>query len=75
MGPAGRPHSAVRRPWYAIQSQVSFVHRTAEACSDPVQTRRTKFITKLEEQKLLLKEPNHARTVQRCFAAAATTAS
>ena len=34
--------------------------------SDPVQTRRTKFITKLEEQKLLLKEPNHARTVQRC---------
>jgi hypothetical protein len=27
--------------------------------------RRTKFITKLEEQKLLLKDPKHVRTVQR----------
>src|SRR5260370_12131337 len=34
--------------------------------NDPVQTRRTKFITKLEEQKLLLKDPTHVRTVQRC---------
>jgi hypothetical protein len=33
--------------------------------NDPVQQRRTKFITKLEEQKLLLKDPNHVRTVQR----------
>src|SRR5260370_21800709 len=33
--------------------------------NDPVQTRRTKFITKLEEQKLLLKDPTHVRTVQR----------
>jgi hypothetical protein len=33
--------------------------------NDPVQTRRAKFITKLEEQKLLLKDPNHVRTVQR----------
>jgi hypothetical protein len=33
--------------------------------NDPVQTRQTKFITKLEEQKLLLKDPNHARTAQR----------
>ena len=33
--------------------------------NDPVQTRRIKFITKLEEQKLLLTDPNHARTVQR----------
>jgi hypothetical protein len=33
--------------------------------NDPVQTRWTKFITKLEEQKLLLTDPNHARTVQR----------
>jgi hypothetical protein len=33
--------------------------------SDPVQTRRAKFITKLEEQKLLLKDPNHVWTVQR----------
>ena len=33
--------------------------------NDPVQQRRTKFITKLEEQKLLLKDPNHVCTVQR----------
>lgn len=33
--------------------------------NDPVQFRRTKFIAKLEEQKLLLKDPNHVRTVQR----------
>lgn len=33
--------------------------------NDPVQQRRTKFITKLEEQKLLLQDPNHVRTVQR----------
>jgi hypothetical protein len=32
---------------------------------DPVQARRAKFVTKLEEQKLLLKDPNHVRTVQR----------
>lgn len=33
--------------------------------NDPVHVRRTKFITKLEEQKLLLSDPNHVRTVQR----------
>lgn len=33
--------------------------------NDPVQQRRTKFIVKLEEQKLLLSDPNHIRTVQR----------
>jgi hypothetical protein len=33
--------------------------------NDPVQTRRAKFVSKLEEQKLLLKDPAHARTVQR----------
>jgi hypothetical protein len=33
--------------------------------NDSVQTRRAKFVTKLEEQKLLLKDPNHVRTVQR----------
>jgi hypothetical protein len=33
--------------------------------NDPVQTRRAKFVLKLEEQKLLLKDPNHVRTVQR----------
>lgn len=36
-----------------------------KAGNDPVQARRTKFITKLEEQKLLLSDPNHVRTVQR----------
>jgi len=33
--------------------------------NDPIQARRTKFIAKLEEQKLLLKDPKHVRTVQR----------
>ena len=33
--------------------------------NDPVQTRRAKFAAKLEEQKQLLKDPNHVRTVQR----------
>src|ERR1700733_11435008 len=33
--------------------------------NDPVQARRAKFVTKLEEQKLLLKDPKHVRTVQR----------
>ncbi|UPK26761.1 DUF6641 family protein [Bradyrhizobium sp. 195] len=36
-----------------------------KAANDPVQMRRTKFIAKLEEQKLLLADPNHIRTVQR----------
>jgi hypothetical protein len=36
-----------------------------KAANDPVQQRRTKFVAKLEEQKLLLKDPNHVRTVQR----------
>jgi hypothetical protein len=33
--------------------------------NDPVQQRRAKFVAKLEEQKLLLKDPNHVRTTQR----------
>ena len=36
-----------------------------KAGNDPVQTRRAKFVSKLEEQKLLLKDPAHVRTVQR----------
>src|ERR1700692_4890793 len=36
-----------------------------KAGNDPVQARRAKFVTKLEEQKLLLAAPNHVRTVQR----------
>ena len=34
-----------------------------KSTNDPVQQRRTKFIARLEEQKLLLKDPNHVRTV------------
>jgi hypothetical protein len=33
--------------------------------NDPVQARRAKFVERLEEQKLLVKDPNHVRTVQR----------
>jgi len=33
--------------------------------NDPVLIRRTKFIARLEDQKLLLKDPKHVRTVQR----------
>jgi hypothetical protein len=33
--------------------------------NDPVHARRAKFVAKLEEQKLLLKDSNHVRTVQR----------
>src|SRR6202521_3129249 len=36
-----------------------------KAANDPVQLPRVKFVAKLEEQKLLLKDPNHVRTVQR----------
>jgi len=36
-----------------------------KAANDPIQLRRVKFVSKLEEQKLLLKDPNHVRTVQR----------
>ena len=32
---------------------------------DPVQLRRANFVAKLEEQKQLLKDPNHVRTTQR----------
>jgi hypothetical protein len=45
--------------------QVPFIHRSSRTTNDPVQQRRTKFISRLEEQKLLLKDPNHVRTVQR----------
>ena len=33
--------------------------------NDPVHMRRAKFAARLEEQKLLLKDPKHVRTVQR----------
>jgi hypothetical protein len=36
-----------------------------KSANDPVQMRRAKFVAKLEEQKQLLKDPNHVRTVQR----------
>jgi hypothetical protein len=47
-----------------ILKSLSFIARPKPG-NDPVQTRWTKFITKLEEQKLLLTDLNHARTVQR----------
>src|SRR4029077_13013802 len=33
--------------------------------NDPIQMRRAKFVSKLEEQKLLLTDPKHGRTGQR----------
>ena len=36
-----------------------------KSTNDPVHLRRAKFVSKLEEQKLLLKDPNHVRTIQR----------
>src|ERR1700753_858073 len=47
-----------------VLKSLSFT-RLPKTGSDPVQTRRAKFVAKLEEQKLLLKDPNHVRTVQR----------
>lgn len=35
-----------------------------KSANDPVQMRRTKFVAMLEEQKLLLEDPNHVPTVQ-----------
>jgi hypothetical protein len=48
----------------AVLKSLSFT-ALPKAGNDPVQMRRAKFIAKLEEQKLLLKDPNHVRTVQR----------
>lgn len=48
----------------AVLKSLSFT-AIPKSTNDPVQQRRTKFITKLEEQKLLLKDPNHVRSVQR----------
>ena len=36
-----------------------------KSTNDPVQQFRAKFVARLEEQKLLLQDPNHVRTVQR----------
>jgi hypothetical protein len=36
-----------------------------KSTNDPVHLRRAKFVSKLEEQKLLLKDSNHVRTIQR----------
>lgn len=36
-----------------------------KSANDPVHMRRAKFIARLEEQKLLLSDPKHVRTVQR----------
>lgn len=53
-----------RRTHMPILKSLSFT-ALPKAGNDPVQMRRTKFITKLEEQKLLLSDPTHLRTVQR----------
>ena len=36
-----------------------------KSVNDPVHMRRARFTARLEEQQLLLKDPNHVRTVQR----------
>ena len=48
----------------AVLKSLSFT-ALPKSTNDPVQMRRTKFVAKLEEQKLLLKDPNLVRTVQR----------
>jgi len=47
-----------------VLTSVSFT-ALPKAGNNPIQMRRAKFVAKLEEQKLLLKDPNHVRTVQR----------
>src|SRR5207244_7154425 len=47
-----------------VLKSLSFTTRPKSA-NDPIQLRRTKFVSKLEEQKRLLKDPKHVRTVQR----------
>lgn len=47
-----------------VLKSLSFTAIT-KTVNDPVQLRRVKFVSKLEEQKLLLQDPNHIRTVQR----------
>src|SRR5277367_3428502 len=54
---SGEPHMPVLK-------SLSFTTLPKNA-NDPVQARRTKFVARLEEQKLLLADPNHVRTVQR----------
>ena len=44
---------------------MSLAFTMPKTASDPVHIRRAKFIEKLEEQKLLLKDSAYTRTVQR----------
>jgi hypothetical protein len=53
----GEPHMPVLK-------SLSFT-ALPKSANDPVQMRRAKFVARLEEQKQLLKDPNHVRTVQR----------
>jgi hypothetical protein len=48
-----------------VLKSLSFTAIPKTGINDPVQARRAKFVARLEEQKLLLKDPNHVRTVQR----------
>ena len=53
-----------RRTHMPVLKSLSFT-ALPKSANDPVQIRRAKFVARLEEQKLLLKDPNHVRTVQR----------
>ena len=53
-----------RRTYMPILKSLSFT-TLPKSANDPVQMRRAKFIARLEEQKLLLNDPNHLRVVQR----------
>jgi hypothetical protein len=59
----GRVYSTSEKPMPALKS-LSFT-ALPKSGNDPVHIRRAKFAAKLEEQKLLLADPNHVRTVQR----------
>jgi hypothetical protein len=48
-----------------VLKSLSFTALPKNTIDDPVQMRRAKCIAWLEEQKLLLKNPNHVRTTQR----------
>ena len=48
-----------------VLKSLSYSPRSPKATNDPVHQRRVKFVARLEEQKLFLKDPNHVRTVQR----------
>ena len=60
----GRVYPNKRRTQMPVLKSLSFT-ALPKSANDPVQMRRAKFVARLEEQKLLLKDPNLVRTVQR----------